>query len=234
MSGPAGGPRKALDERPCLGRVATAERDRHGRLEQPRVFGQLFERPGDHAACGGGPTLGKPEQGEAGLGSTAERAALRIGAFGLVEAASDPMLLGHLVMGVGDSRIDRRSGKHEPGPLHLVSGSRPVTVEAHELGAVNEAPAAEHEVGLRGTPVRERGRPFLCPPDVEDRIAILDGRAVHHPGHRRRHLAGGYADHRLVEEADPAVELAHRDQRLAAAQPPERRQVGVTEALGDR
>ena len=73
----AGGRLKALDERPCLGGVATAERDRHGRLEQPRVVGLLLERPGDHAAGGGGPTLGKPEEGEAWLGSTAERAALR-------------------------------------------------------------------------------------------------------------------------------------------------------------
>ena len=87
---------------------------------------------------------------------------------------------------------------------------------------------------MRGTPVRERGRPFLRPPDVEDRVAILDGRAVHHPGHRRRHLACRHAGHRLVEEADAAVALAQCDQRLAAPQPPERRQVGVAEALGDR
>ncbi len=144
------------------------------------------------------------------------------------------MLLGLLVVGLADGRIDRRSREHEPGALHLVGGGRPVAVEAHELGAEDEASAAEHEVGLRGTPLRERGRPFLRPPHVEDRVAVFDGRAVHHPGHRRRHLAGRHPGHRLVEEADAAVALAHRDQRLAAPQPPERRQVGVTEALGDR
>ena len=225
---------KALDERPCLGGVAAAERDRHRRLEQPRVVGLLLERPGDHVAGGGGPTLGEPEEGEARLGSMAERAGLGVCAFGLLEAAPDPVLLGLLVVGVADGRIDRRSREHEPGALHLVGGGRPVAVEAHELGAEDEAMAAEHEVGMRGTPVRERGRPFLRPPDVEDRVAVFDGRAVHHPGHRRRHLAGRHAGHRLVEEADPAVALAQRDQRLAAPQPPERRQVGVAEALGDR
>ena len=61
-----------------------------------------------------------------------------------------------------------------------------------------------------------------------------DGRAVHHAGHRRRHLAGRHAGHRLVEEADAAVALAERDQRLALPHPPEHGQVGVSEALRDR
>ena len=122
--------RQALDERPCLGGVAPAERDRHGRLEQSRVVGLLLEGPGDHAAGRGGPTLGEPEQGEARLGSTAERAALGVRAFGLLEPALDPVQLGLLVVGLADGRVDRRSREHEPGALHLVGGGRPVAVEA--------------------------------------------------------------------------------------------------------
>ena len=182
----------------------------------------------------GGPTLGEPEEGEARLGSTAEPAALGVRAFGLVEPALEPMQLGLLVVSLADGRVDRRSREDEPGALHLVGGGRPVAVEAHELRPVDEALAAEHDVGLPGTPVGERGRPFLRTPHVEDRVARLDGRAVHHAGHRRRHLAGRHAGHRLVEEAGAAVALAERDQRLALPHPPEHGQVDVAEALRDR
>ena len=63
------------------------------------------------------------------------------------------MQLGLLVVGLADGRVDRRSREHEPGALHLVGGGRPVAVESHELGAVDEALAAEHDVGLLCTPV---------------------------------------------------------------------------------
>ena len=61
-----------------------------------------------------------------------------------------------------------------------------------------------------------------------------DGRAVHHAGHRRRHLAGGHAGHRLVEEAGAAVALAERDQRPSLPHPREHGQIDVAEALRDR
>ena len=108
-------------------------------------------------------------------------------------------------------------------------------METHQLGAVDEAAAAEHKVGVVDAHQSVGdGTSFLRTPDVEDRVAILDGRAVHHPGHLRRHLARGHAGHRLVEEADPALASPSADERLATPQPPDCRQVGVAEALGDR
>ena len=81
--------------------------------------------------------------------------------------------------------------------------SSPGAVDAHQLGAVDEAVAAERdEFWLRIEPARQRGRPLLRATQVVQLMAGLDDRAVDDARHDRRDLAGDHRGHRLVEQRD--------------------------------
>jgi hypothetical protein len=107
-------------------------------------------------------------------------------------------------------------------------------MEAHQLGSVDKAVAPERdEVRLRIEPPRERRGPFLRASQVVQLLACLDDCAVDDAGHDRRDLAGDHRGHRLVEQRDAALDIAHGDQGLPAAEPAECRQVAIAEPVRD-
>ena len=81
--------------------------------------------------------------------------------------------------------------------------------------------------------MRQRGRPLPGPAQVEDLLARLDHGAVDDPGHGRRHLVGFHGDHHLVQQRQAGGGLAQREHRPAKAEPAQRNQVRVAEALAD-
>ena len=81
--------------------------------------------------------------------------------------------------------------------------------------------------------IGQRRRPLLRPAQIEDLLAVLDHRAVDDPDAERRHLAGRDGDHDLVKQRHALRGLSRSDQRLAEAEPAERDQLRVAEALAD-
>jgi hypothetical protein len=107
-------------------------------------------------------------------------------------------------------------------------------VHLQDLGAVHQALAAErHQVRVGRAPVAQRRRPLLRPADVEGLLARRDHAAVGDPGDDRRHLTGSDGDHDLVEQRHALRGLAQPGQGLTPAEPGQRRQVLVAEALAD-
>ena len=110
----------------------------------------------------------EPQQREAGLRQAAPGAGLAIAGLGRLERAAQPVQLGQLVDRLPDGRLGWRSGQPLARALGLVGRLAPGAVEAHQLGAEDEAVAAERDhVGLRlatsvraprSTPARAGGR----------------------------------------------------------------------------
>jgi hypothetical protein len=99
---------------------------------------------------------------------------------------------------------------------------------------VHQALAAErHQVGLGRDPVAQRRRPLLRPAQVERLLARHDRAAVGDPDDDRGRLAGGHRGHHLVDQRHALGGLAQPGQGLPLADPRQRRQVGVAEALAD-
>ncbi len=108
-------------------------------------------------------------------------------------------------------------------------------MDLHDLGTVNEAlPAVRNQVWLSLTPAAQGGSPLPGPPEVEQLMADTDHRAIGQPGGQRRHLAGRYADHDLIQQPATLSRTAQRDHGLAQAQPPKTHQITVSEPLTDR
>jgi hypothetical protein len=99
---------------------------------------------------------------------------------------------------------------------------------------MREAAAGErHHLRLLAAPSVEGARPFLRSARVERLFAAGDHAAVDDARHDRRHLAGGHADHRLVEKPQSLVDspLLDPDQPLEVHRCGE--EVRVPEALGN-
>jgi len=107
-------------------------------------------------------------------------------------------------------------------------------VQLHDLGAMHQTLTAEgHQLRLRRAPVAQRRRPLLRPAHIEDLLARHDHTAVDDPDDDRSHLAGRDGDHDLVEQRHALRGLAQPGQGLPPAEPRERRQVWVAEAVAD-
>jgi hypothetical protein len=118
--------------------------------------------------------------------------------------------------------------------LRLFHGAWPRPVQLHDLGAVHQAlPSERHQIRLPGAPVAQRRRPLRRSPEVEDPVARQDLRAVDDPGNDRRHLTGRDRHHGLVEQPHTVPAPVQLDQGLAHAEPGERQQVRVSEAVTD-
>jgi hypothetical protein len=106
-------------------------------------------------------------------------------------------------------------------------------VEREDLGAVHQAVAAvRDQVGLRGAPAGQGGRPLLRAAHLEDLLARLDRGAERETGDERRHGSGVDRDHHLVERLQAFAAAAELDEALAAAQPAQRHAVGIAQAVG--
>jgi hypothetical protein len=99
---------------------------------------------------------------------------------------------------------------------------------------MHQALTAEgHQVRLRRTPVGQRRRPLPRAAHIEQLLARLDHGAVDAPDHTRRDLSGLDGDHRLVQQRHALDGLPQPQQRPATADPGERHQVPVAEAVAD-
>ena len=169
-----------------------------------------------------------------GCGSRPAVAGLAVGLLGLGKLAAQPVEIGLQVEGSADPRSSDGLGEPFTGSLRLAHGVPPGSLQLHELGAVHETLAAiGNEVRLRCAPLGQRRRPLPRPAQIEDLLAVLEHRAVDDPDADRRHLAGRDGDHDLVEQRHALRGLSRSEQRLPEAQPAERHQLRVAEALAD-
>jgi len=104
--------------------------------------------------------------------------------------------------------------------------------ELHQLRAVDEAgPAERHEIGLRRAPTRQRRGPFAGSVHDVELAAAGDRIAVGEPGQHRPQAARGHADHRLVEQGEPAIDLPLEQQDLSLQQARVRAQIRVVKPV---
>ncbi len=107
-------------------------------------------------------------------------------------------------------------------------------MELQQLGAIDEASSAERdEIRLRVQPRLQCHRPFLRPMQVEDRLEGLDRGAVDRPDHDRPDFACRDRHQRLVEQGDATRDIRLVDQRHAAPEAAQRREIPVPEPRGD-
>ena len=120
------------------------------------------------------------------------------------------------------------------GAPGFVEGLRPLPVQPKDLGSVGETLAAVgHEARLRATPVAERGRPFLCAPNVEQVDAGGNHAAIHHAGDDRRDVAGSDSNHHLVEEREAFSGTAGPDKDTATSLARKAGEIGIGKTLAD-
>ena len=196
---------------------------------------RFLERSPDHGARGLGLALIEPEQREPRVQPCAGLAREAIAFFGQVELAAKPVQLGEL--GAGRAQVGRRRLARQPlaGAPRFVDRARPVPAELHHLGPAHEtASAKRRHVRMRRAPSRQRRRPFLRAPPVEQLVARADHAAVDDPGDEGRDLAARHAEHHLVEEREPFGLPLQAQQRAADAVARERRHVRVAELGADR
>ena len=86
---------------------------------------------------------------------------------------------------------------------------------------------------MRGAPPRQRLSPALGPPQIVDPVERLDRGAIDDPDDDRADLAGRDGEHRVIQEGNAALDLAHIDEGLAPAQSRHGREIRLLEPLGD-
>ena len=212
-------PRRRLPPARSRRRARAVARERGRRLPRPAPAGSPSRlrrrRPGRVVAAHGRARGVAPTNRPRGSRSRPTRTP-RAGDRARRAGRSPRRRLGRVAVATATSRARSRLGTRV----------LPRTMEAHELGAVDEAVAAERdEVRLRIEPARERGCPLLRATQVVQLVAGLDDRAVDDARHDRRDLAGDHRRHRLVEQRQTALDLVHRDQGLPATEPAEGGQI---------
>jgi hypothetical protein len=193
----------------------------------------LVDDPADCRLGGIEPALREPQLRQARLRLISPPAGFPVRLFRLLELAMQSMKLRPLVERHADGR-SRVLVEELARSLRLFHGAWPRPVQLHDLGAVHQAlPSERHQFRLPGAPVAQRRRPLRRSPEVEDPLAGQDHRAVDDPGHDRRYLTGRDRHHGLVEQPHTLRAPVQLDQGLAHAEPGERQQVRVAEAVTD-
>ena len=189
--------------------------------------------PADRRPGRVGLSLDQAQPCQAGLRLPAPPAGLAVPLLGLRELAAEPVQLGLLVEGGTDRRLSAREEPLTRTPRRAAR-ARPLAVQLHDLGAMDQAVAAERDqVRLRVAPVGQCRRPLLRPAQIEDLLACLDHAAVDRAGDDLGHLVGHDGDHDLVEQRHARGRVPLRDQRAALDVAGERHQVDVTEPQAD-
>ena len=142
---------------------------------------QEVRDPGDRAVD---LPLGETEERQPGLRITAPLVRGRVRLLRAGEVSTAPADLADLVVPAGgDAAVEVAellAGRHR-----LQLGRRPVTAQAHDLGAVQPAGARKSaDIGLVAPPVRGFG-PLGRAPEVADVLARADRHAVDDPGRER-------------------------------------------------
>ena len=136
------------------------------------------------------------------------------------------------VAGLGHGLRVGAAGASPLGSSRLSERALPVALQLHDLGAVDQAPAAEgDQVRLPLAPLRQNRRPFPGPADLERRLTGEDHAAVDDAGDDRRQLAGRSREHRLVEQPEALARPPRLDQDVPLRVRSEAEQVAVAEAL---
>ncbi len=128
----------------------------------------FVEGPADHRVGGFEPSLGEPQQRQAGLGVAAVLAGALVGGVGAGEVADEAEEVA--LDGVGGGEGGGMDGCGEPiaGVSGLDESFRPGSEQLEDLGAVQEAVATvEHELLLGVAPARHRFRPRRAATEVE-------------------------------------------------------------------
>ena len=132
--------------------------------------------------------LHQTKQRQSGLRPTSALVRSRVRRFGLRELAPKSMYLAEPVEGRA-----RRWPRHQQRTrgLRILCRIIPFASPLHDFGAIEQAlTTVAHEVRLRRTPLRERGRPLGGTAQVIDFLAALQDRAVDVAGEDRDAASG--------------------------------------------
>ena len=178
--------------------------------------------------------LGEPDECPAGLRLEAELARQPVGLLGLTELPTQTMNLAFQVARLRRGRLIHRLLEAPTGAVRLLQRIGPVSLELHQLGAMDEATARERqEVGLALTPTSEGCRPLAGAAKLVDLFTRQDHSAVDDPGDHRRERFGRDRHHRLVQQTEPLPDPPGPDEDVALDVNRKSKQVVVAEALAD-
>src|SRR5439155_23363836 len=148
----------------------------------------------------GGAVLRETEQGQPGIGVTAQLVALTVGVLSAIEISPQPHDLADLVAAFShDAGVD--VGDVPANPLGFVLSLRPGTADLHHLGPMDPADALVQDRGRDSVaPVRRRLGPRCRPADVTQLVAGGHEVAVDVAGPQRRKAFGRRLQYAFVEQ----------------------------------
>jgi hypothetical protein len=174
------------------------------------------------------------QQGEAGIRRSARFRAPAVRLFGFFEIAAQAVQLGELIQRRAECRLTRWFGQALAREQRLVERLPPYALQRNDFRTMNEAfSPIRHHVGLRGAPPRQRVRPLASASDIRQVPARREHAAVNDAGNDRRYLTGRNRNHHLIEQPDPAFDVAKLDKRSAEALPRQVGQIDIAESLAD-
>ena len=178
--------------------------------------------------------LGEPQEREPGLWLHAELAPRSKCLSRRPELAAKAVNLAAQIARPSRRRTVHRLLEAPASAPRLLERVEPVAVQAHQLGAVDEAPAGERpEIGLSFAPARQRRRPLLRAAQLVDVLAREDDAAVDDAAGDRRNLAHRDGNHRLIQQSKAFAQLAVPHEEFPLHMCGERREICVSEAMAD-
>ena len=118
--------------------------------------------------------------------------------------------------------------------LRILCRIIPFASPLHDFGAIEQALTSKaHEVGLTGTPVRERNGPLVGAAQIEGLLTGFQHAAIDVTGQDWRHVAGNHRDHRFVEQRDACRDITEVDEGATASVTGKRRQIAIAKPVGD-
>ena len=192
----------------------------------------LSERAADACGCRVDLALREPEQREPRLRVAAELVRPRIGLLGTGEVALAPPDLADLVVAAAGERA-LEVLQLVAGRLRLPLRARPVAAQPHRLGAVEPARAGEAGDLQPVAPAVRLLRPLGRTAEVAEVLGGADRDAVDETGRVGPQLAADRRGGRLVQQLEPALDLAALDHPPADPDPGDHLDVTVAEAPCD-
>jgi hypothetical protein len=163
--------------------------------------------------------LRKTEERQSRFRSVAGLVRLAVARLGVGVLATESLQLAELIMGRTECVPGDRAGQVVARLLRGRCRFGPSPLQLHELASMDQAvPAIGDEVGLGVAPAGQCGRPLPGPLQIEEFRTAGDHRAVGDSGIHPGHLAGGDADHTLVQQGHAGGTLALQEQTHALAE----------------
>ena len=219
---------RAFSRSPAASRISTAAASI---LARAGANARVEQNTADRRGRGVDLALRETKQRQAWLWLSSALVRARVRRFGLRELAPQSMDLTDAV----ERRTRRGPGRQQlTRILRVLCGIIPFPAQLHDFGAIEQAlTAVAHQVGLRGTPFRERHRPLVGAAQIEGLLAGLEDDAIDVAREDWRHVAGNHRDHRFVEQRNTLRDVSQSNQRAPAPGARQRRQIAIAKPAGD-